>query len=81
MNTRQALKILSRYFPDPQRKPSATTPYTDGQWCAAARRLRMSFRRAQLRAPSTPLAALVMKWRAGAVSQARARKRSAARRP
>lgn len=76
MNTRQALKILSRYYPDPARKPSATTPYTDGQWRAAARRLRMSFRRGQRRSPSTPIAALTFKWRAGAVSQARARKRS-----
>lgn len=80
MNTRQALKILARYFPDPARKPSATTPYTDGQWCAAARRLRMSFRRARRRSPSTPLASLAMKWRAGPVSQARARKRSEGRR-
>ena len=76
MNTRQALKILSRYFPDPRRKPSATTPYTDAQWCEASRVLRRSFWRAVRRFPSTPVASLRFKWRSGPVTQARARRRS-----
>lgn len=76
MTTRQAIKILSRYYLDPRRKPSATTPYTDGQYLAASARLRRAVGRAFRRWPSTPSLDVPVKWSVGPATQARARART-----
>lgn len=40
MKMRIAKKICNTRVPDPERKPSEQTPYSDHQWLAAARRYR-----------------------------------------